>query len=109
MKRCFIISAHLFGLASVTFLCLGPAMGQSAYFSLEGNLNTVADQHDFLFDLSRSVDNTEDLRFVTYTYDGGTNAAGDAIAQSFFDSDLRLFDSLNSSRPSGRDRPRNQL
>jgi hypothetical protein len=54
-------------LASVTFLCLSPAMGQSAYFSLEGDLNTVADQHDFLFDLSRSVGSGEDLRFVTYT------------------------------------------
>ena len=76
MQRRFTVSAHLLGLASATFLCLGSAMGQSAYFSLEGDLNTVADQHDFLFDLSRSVFSTEDLRFVTYTWTGGTNAAG---------------------------------
>jgi|GEM_PF-3337731 len=98
MKRCFTVSAHLFGLASVTFLCLSPAMGQSAYFSLEGDIPVIGDQHDFLFDLSRSVGSGEDLRFVTYTFSGGTNAAGDVIAASSFDSDLRLFDSLNGLR-----------
>ena len=74
MKRYFIISAHLFGLASVTFLCLSPAMGQSAYFSLEGDFNVAADQHDFFFDLSRIVGSTEDLRFVTYASFGGTRS-----------------------------------
>ena len=98
MLRRFTVSAYLLGLASATFLCLGQAMGQSAYFSLEGDFNAGADQHDFLFDLSRSVGSGEDLRFMTYTDVGGTNAAGDVIAASSFDSDLRLFDSLDGLR-----------
>ena len=43
MKRCFTVSTHLLGLASVTFLCLGPARGQSVYFSLEGDFNVAGD------------------------------------------------------------------
>ena len=67
MKRRFTVSAYLFGLVSVTFLCIGSAMGQSAYFSLEGDLDASGDQHDFFLDLSRSVGSAEDLRFDTYT------------------------------------------
>jgi len=97
MKRLSVVFGEILA-SCITFLCLSPAMGQSAYFSLEGDLNTVADQHDFLFDLSRSVGSGEDLRFVTYTHSGGTNAAGDVIAASFFDSELHLFDSLDGLR-----------
>ena len=39
MQHRLTVSTYLFCLASVTFLCLGQAMGQSAYFSLEGDFN----------------------------------------------------------------------
>ena len=80
------------------WLASGSAMGQSAYFSMEGDFNVAADQHDFLVDLSRTVGTPEDLRFVTYANGGGTNAAGDTIAAGGIDSVLELFDSLNAQR-----------
>ena len=92
------IARALFGVVLLAGACLtaGPAMGQpKAYFSLEGDFNVGGDQHDFLFDLSRTVGSGEDLRFRTYTWSGGTNAAGDIIAASSFDSVLELFDSGN--------------
>ena len=90
-------SSRRFVLAIATLLVLqgSATYGQSAYFSFEGDIPAVGDQHDFLFDLTRSVGSGEDLRFVTYTNQGGTNAAGDTITQTLFDGDLRLWDSLN--------------
>jgi hypothetical protein len=75
-----------------------PVVGQSAYFSLEGDVNTVGDQFDFLYDQSRSVGSAEDLRFLTFTHSGGTNAAGDIIAASSYNSFLQLFDGLDALR-----------
>ncbi len=91
------------------FLTAGPAMGQSAYFSLEGDFTINADKHDFLFDLTRSVGSGEDLRFRTYHFSGGTNAAGDTIALGSFDSILELVRQPQPFAASGRDRPRNPL
>ena len=79
----------------------GPACAQSAYFSLQGDVNLVGDQYDFFMDLSRSVGSAEDLRFVTYTHTGGTNAAGDVIAGTGFLSDLSIFD--GGGNPRGQD------
>ncbi|MEZ6192947.1 MAG: hypothetical protein R3C45_16870 [Phycisphaerales bacterium] len=40
-----------------------PASGQSAYYSLQGDLNAVGSQYDFNFGLSRTVGSSEDVRF----------------------------------------------
>ncbi|MEO1497014.1 MAG: PEP-CTERM sorting domain-containing protein [Planctomycetota bacterium] len=73
-----------------------PATPASAYFSLEGDFNAAGDEHNFTFDLSRSVTSSEVLRFETFANGGGTNAAGDIIASGGIDSDLRLRDSNNT-------------
>lgn len=70
----------------------------TAYFSFEGDFNTVGDAVDFNVGLTRSVSSLDDLRFVTYANAGGTNAAGDSIGSGGIDSYLELFDSLNNSR-----------
>lgn len=76
--------------------CSGvPAFGQEAYFSFQGDFNTIADQHDFNFDLTRTVFDTENVQFITFARNGGTNAAGDVIAADVtgIDSVLDLTDS----------------
>ncbi len=78
---------------AASLIAAGDALGQDAYFSLEGDFNAVGDQHDFFFNLSRSVDSRETLRFQTFAHQGGTNAAGDAIAAGGIDSILALHDS----------------
>ncbi|MEZ6191527.1 MAG: PEP-CTERM sorting domain-containing protein [Phycisphaerales bacterium] len=76
----------------------GAPLEVTAYFSLEGDVVTAGDQLDFNFDLSRSVDGSENLGFRTWASGGGTNAAGDAIASGGIDSVLELFDAGNASR-----------
>ena len=73
----------------------GPAMAQTAYFSLRGNFNTAGDQHDLNFNLARTVSDTEDVRFITFARSGGINAAGDTIPANptGIDSVLDLTDS----------------
>jgi T5SS/PEP-CTERM-associated repeat protein len=78
-------------------LCLSistSALARSAYFSLTGDFATVGDQHDLLFDLTRAVGSTEELRFETFANGGGTNAAGDVIASGGIDSVLELFERI---------------
>ena len=75
----------------------GSALGQQAYFSLQGDFPTVGDELDLNFDLF-FVDNSEVLKFETHSYSGGTNAAGDVIAANGFDSNLELFDGIGGSR-----------
>ena len=70
-----------------------PAFGQTAYFSLQGEFLNVGDQYDFNFNLSRTVDNTEDVRFTTYASNGGTNSAFDTVGSGGIDSVLDLTDS----------------
>ena len=72
-----------------------PVRGQTAYFSLEGDVIAVGDQHEFLLELTRSVGSSENLAFITYTHSGGTNYAGDMIPAGGFDSDLHLYDGLS--------------
>lgn len=86
----------------VLWATLAPtAIGQSAYFSLEGEFNAPGDQHNFYFDLTRPVGSSEVLRFETLASSGGTNAAGDTILPGGIDSVLQLFDSGNT--PHGSD------
>jgi hypothetical protein len=91
MSTCFE-RLSLGGCVVLVLSLASPVFAQSAYFSLQGAVNVVGDQHDLFMDLSRSVGSAEDLRFVTYTHTGGTNAAGDVIAASGFITDLSLFD-----------------
>jgi len=97
LKNSFAFTTKLFVVAAAVAAGTQAShtWAQSAYFSFEGDIPVIGDQHDFLFDLTRSVGSGEDLRFVTYTNSGGTNAAGDTIAATSFDGDLRLWDSLN--------------
>lgn len=69
-----------------------PTAAQDAYISLVGEFLSAGDQHDFLFDLERSVGSGETLRFETFANGGGTNAAGDLIQSGGIDSVLELFD-----------------
>ena len=63
-------------------LSAGAAVGQTAYFSLQGSFPAAEDRHDFNLALSRPVSNAETLRFQTFARSGGTNAAGDSIPPS---------------------------
>ena len=74
------------------------AMGQTAYFSLEGDVVAAGDQLDFNLDLTRDVSSSEALSFVTWASSGGTNSAGDTIASGGIDSVLELFDAVNATR-----------
>ncbi len=69
------------------------AAAQQAYFSLQGDFIAAGDAHDFNFSLSRTVGSGEDMRFITFAGNGGTNAAGDAITSGGIDSVLELTDS----------------
>lgn len=72
----------------------GTAAAQQAYFSFEGDFGTAGDELDFLFALDPAVSSPATMRFETFASSGGTNAAGNAIADGPGDSVLRL---LNSS------------
>lgn len=87
--------APLFAVALAT---IAPAFGQTAYYSLEGDFATVGDELDVFFNLQRSVDSDEVLRFETFANSGGTNAAGDLIDGGGIDSIIELFDSSDASR-----------
>ncbi len=90
------------------FLTAGSAMGQAAYFSLEGDLHVTGAEHNFLFALFPFVGSERDLRFRTYHYEGGTNAAGDSIWYGWragFDPVLELFNSSDASRGFNDDGP----
>ncbi len=75
-----------------------PTLGQTAFYSLEGNLGAAGGQHDFLINLSRDVSSSEVLRFETFANNGGTNAAGSPVFSLGIDSVLQLLDSSNASR-----------
>lgn len=74
-------------------ICIGIAAPASADdFSFVG---TLADGNDVkLFDFTVPVSSSVTLR--TYSYAGGTNAAGNVIAQGGFDPILALFDSTGA-------------
>ncbi len=89
------------GCAILALTVANSVSAQSAYFSCQGVLNAPGDKHDLYFDLSREVGSSENLAFLTFTYAGGINAAGDAIPTSGFDAALGLYDCFNALR--GRD------
>ncbi len=89
--------------AALLTFAAGPAVGQSAYFSLTGEFGSLGSLHDFYFDLSRTVGSAEVLRSQTLTSSGGTNAAGDILDPLEFDSVLELFDSGGASLGSNDD------
>jgi len=70
---------------------LGDAVAEEAYFSVKGQITSARGIHQMFFGLDRPVGSSENLRFQTYTGSGGTNAAGDVITASGFDSVLDLF------------------
>ncbi|MEM1027353.1 MAG: PEP-CTERM sorting domain-containing protein [Planctomycetota bacterium] len=69
----------------------GLAAADEAYFSIEGQITAALGRHQVFFDLDRPVGSGENLLFRTFTHSGGTNAAGDTITASGFDSVLDLF------------------
>ena len=66
------------------------AWGQQAYFSFEGDLLTAGDTQTVSLDVLRNVSDTETFFIQTFTGGGGTNAAGDVIVGSGFDSVISL-------------------
>ncbi|MCA9233139.1 MAG: DVUA0089 family protein, partial [Planctomycetales bacterium] len=80
-------------LAVLASVSVTAARAQDAYISMFGVFHNPGDQHDFTFDLNRSVSSSETLRFQTFAYAGGTNAAGTTFPGGGIDSVLQLFDS----------------
>lgn len=90
---------HLLRVLTVATLASAPAVAhaQQAFFSAQGGIDTAGDQVAFDLDLSRPVTSAEDIRFETFTFSGGTNAAGDTISASSFDSTLNLQSTSSSA------------
>ncbi|MEM9353728.1 MAG: hypothetical protein AAGA92_12005 [Planctomycetota bacterium] len=90
-------------IACIPFLACftaAPAWCQVAYYALEGDLNAVGAQHDFFFDLSRSVSSPEVFQFETYANAGGLNFAEIFVASGGIDGFLELFTAAGVSRGS---------
>gem|GEM_PF-1396057 len=84
--------AHLLRVLAVSACALGPAAAhaQQAYFSATGVLTANGGNHDFTYGQIPNATTADDLRFTTHASNGGTNAAGDAIADGPIDSILEL-------------------
>jgi hypothetical protein len=78
--RALIVASLLFGLSSPS---------QAANFSFTGTFTGDADVQLFGF----TVGAPSNVTLLTYSYAGGTNAAGDVIPRGGFDPILSLFDS----------------
>lgn len=78
--------AMLMGVAATTGTILGAAPANGASFS--GSFSTAND----IYSVSFSSDGNSTIKFKSYGYDGGTNAAGTIIAAGGFDPILTLFD-----------------
>ena len=76
----------LMGVAATTGTILGAAPANGASFS--GSFSTAND----IYSVSFSSDGNSTIKFKSYGYDGGTNAAGTIIAAGGFDPILTLFD-----------------
>jgi hypothetical protein len=89
-------SAKLVGTAvtslTVVAMTLGSESAHAASFSYTGTLNNPNDFQSFFFTANGA--STVNLR--SYSYAGGTNAAGDVIAAGGFDPILSLFDSTDT-------------
>ncbi|QDS97036.1 autotransporter-associated beta strand repeat-containing protein [Adhaeretor mobilis] len=84
MTRLLTVAAFLLSFSSTV-------RAQRAYFSLQGTIPNGSAEIDFGFDIERSVSKPEFFRFETDSWAGGTNAAGDVISATGFDSELELF------------------
>ncbi len=76
-------------LTTAAFLLAGASAAQAASFSFTGSFDADDDVQFFDF----NVTSTSDVVLRTYSYAGGTNAAGEDIARGGFDPILALFDS----------------
>jgi hypothetical protein len=83
LARALIAVSLMFGLSSPS---------QAATFSFTGTFTGDADVQLFGF----TVGATSDVTLLTYSYAGGTNAAGAVIPAGGFDPILSLFDSSDS-------------
>ena len=86
----------------LSVLVTPPAQAQEAYFSFTGQIADADDQPLFLLEFARDIATTgnsaENVSFRTWTSAGGTNAAGETIAASSFDSELLFaFDNNEQS------------
>jgi hypothetical protein len=80
------------GLALGALALVGQAPAHAADFSFTGNFTSDDDVQLFNF----SVGSTSSVTLRTWSYAGGTNAAGDTIARGGFDPILALFDSTGT-------------
>src|SRR6266536_1432206 len=78
---------RLLGIVALAALTVGSL--QAANFSFTGNFNNDADVQLFSF----TVGATSTVTLRTWSYAGGTNAAGQVIPRGGFDPILALFDS----------------
>ncbi|MEM9914747.1 MAG: PEP-CTERM sorting domain-containing protein [Planctomycetota bacterium] len=88
---------------------LSPAVAQQGFFSAEGELTAGGGTQDFFFNLNSPVNSSQTFGFSTLSDTGGVNSAGDAVADSNFDSVLELtkpfdgtFSVVNDDGGSGR-------
>ena len=88
--KIFVIKIHVE--CSVLAVLLGAAPANAANFSFTGNLADSNDNQSFFFTANGA--STVNLR--SYSYAGGTNAAGTVIAAGGFDPILSLFDGTDT-------------
>ena len=86
MKRAALMAVGLLGLS----LAAHPV--SAADFSFTGNFTQDDDVQAFSF----TVGSASNVTLLTWSYAGGTNAAGDTIARGGFDPILALFDSTGA-------------
>lgn len=92
MIKNFTIATILGMAATTTAMVLGSAPADAANFSFTGNLANSNDNQSFFFTANGA--STVNLR--SYSYAGGTNAAGTVIAAGGFDPILSLFDGTDT-------------
>jgi hypothetical protein len=80
----------------IALVWLSPSLHAQAYVSATGTFSSNSGQfYDFNFDtLGQS---STPITFRTWSYNGGTNAAGQSIGSAGFDSKLTLFNGVNTS------------
>ena len=74
--------------AVVACMFVVSTVGQTAYFSTQGEITAASGEHDFFVTLDRNVGSADALAFFTQTHQGGTNSAGDAVPATGFDAVL---------------------
>lgn len=79
-------------LGAITAVGIASVPAQAVDFSFTGSLSDDADTQSFFF----TTDGTSNVMLRTYSYAGGTNAAGMNILAGGFDPILSLFDSAGN-------------